>query len=641
MSRPRPRRINRRWLIGFALIPAVFLLVVRVGSDDRSNRPPVVVVGIDGAAWEFIDPLIERGELPNLARARREGASSRLRSIRCYVSPPAWTTMFSGCLPEKTGVYTFGRWNPDTREFAGVNAGDVRVPRVWDILSDGGGRAGVFNVPMTWPPSPLQGEVVTGMMTPLDIGAAAESRRAAGKPVRRTRVVNEPDSYSSVLRTAESDSLNSYLWALYDTFDDNVKSYDTVLLTVISEDPGRPGESAVRPYLFPVGSYSPWIEILSVRDGTVESAWCKRAIVKTAGGGYEARVSPCYFRVRENFTWPESLAEELYGEFGYYSPSVFVADELVGEFAEEAARHAIYFYERDNWDFFAYVFTQSDNIHHHTGFSREALEVYRSIDRFIGDLMERMDGRGTLMVVSDHGFTGYSYGVDLNRFLAELGLLEFDDSGAVDHDHTLVFHNVWHLYFNHSRITAEELARRGIRVPEGRDPVEYLSRYLQHTARRIESVDGRHRVSLELTPLKGTGDGEPVLIVNGTSGPYVVEFLGLAQPHPAVFYNLPDEHRWWHQREGIFLAWGEGIRRGHDAGVADIQDVAPTILYLLGLPIARSLDGRLMEGILEPRLLAKRPPHVIEAYPQDLVPDAAAATRESLNKKLRTLGYLQ
>jgi hypothetical protein len=170
----------------------------RKGGGDHA---PVVVIGIDGAAWEFIDPLIERGELPNLARIRGGGARSRLRSIPCYVSPPAWTTLFSGYLPERTGVYTFGKWDRRRREFVAVSAEDVRVPRVWDVASRCGVRAGVFNVPMTWPPRPLNGEMVSGMMTPVDAGEAAETQPVSTRLLCRVPGETEPDSYSSVLRS--------------------------------------------------------------------------------------------------------------------------------------------------------------------------------------------------------------------------------------------------------------------------------------------------------------------------------------------------------------------------------------------------------------------------------------------------------
>jgi predicted AlkP superfamily phosphohydrolase/phosphomutase len=345
--------------------------------------------------------------------------------------------------------------------------------------------------------------------------------------------------------------------------------------------------------------------------------------------------------VVEPLAWPDSLAGAIRARFGYYAPSVFAGEELVGAFAKDAACQAAYFYERDDWELFVYVFTQSDNIHHLTGFSRRALEVYRTIDGFVGDVMDRMDGDGTLLVVSDHGFAGYSYGIDLNRYLENLGLLRRDASGGIDHDNTLVFHDVWHLYFNHAGITREALAARGIDVAPGEDPAKRLSRYLQDAARRIESADGRHRVSLELTPLAGGRAGtSPDMIVEGACGRYVVEFLGRVHAHASVFYELRGEQRWWHQRDGIFMAWGDGIRRGYDAGVCNIQDVAPTILYALGLPVADDMDGRVLDEIFERRFRGDRPVYVVDAYPPDMVPDTGAAARESLAKKLRTLGYL-
>jgi hypothetical protein len=200
----------------------------------HSVSRPVVFIGIDGASWEFLGPLIDRGILPNLGRIRQEGTYGTLRSIDCYVSPPAWVTMLSGYLPEKTGVYSFGKWDPSGKAFESVNADDVEVPRVWDIASRGGKKVGVFNVPMSYPPQPVNGVVVSAMMTPVE---RAEPR--VSKPMPRHSRDRQPatdpvKSYSPARRTVTDDSLNTYLWSLHDTVDHGIKDYDTVSLTVVA-----------------------------------------------------------------------------------------------------------------------------------------------------------------------------------------------------------------------------------------------------------------------------------------------------------------------------------------------------------------------------------------------------------------------
>ena len=79
-------------------------------SGCGSTEPPaqrVILVGIDGADWKVIDPLIAEGRLPNLARMKSEGASGPLISHEPIFSPVVWATISTGKLPEKHGIHTF------------------------------------------------------------------------------------------------------------------------------------------------------------------------------------------------------------------------------------------------------------------------------------------------------------------------------------------------------------------------------------------------------------------------------------------------------------------------------------------------------------------------------------------------------
>jgi hypothetical protein len=617
---------------GFPAVTAHSDLDAFIGEQHRPPaRGPVVFVGIDGASWEFINPLIESDVLPNLARLKKEGAFATLQSIPCYVSPPAWTTMFTGGLPQNSGVYSFGKWDAQRWEFTSVNGDDVRLPRVWEVASYCGRKVGIFNVPMTYPPRPVNGIVVSGMMTPHEMGGPVtcqtHDRRGMDNLLHRGRV----ESFSPAVRAAATDSLNTYFWSLYDTVDDRLKGYDTVVLTVVSED------DRIRSYTFEVGGFSQWIRIRARCQGEVEDAWCKFAITRTEDDRYETRISPTFFAIDETYTFPDSFAAVLQDQFGYYVPSPFVSSDLVTRITRESAAHAAYFYNLDNWDFYAYVFTQSDNVHHLTGFSPQAVEVYRIIDRFVGTVMKTMDDSGTLIVASDHGFGRYRCGIDLNHFFEDRGLLERRADGSIDRERTLVFHHIWHLYFNERLITRDELTRRGIYVSNSEDPLDVFGNYLQGLCARISPG-----VGVEVTPVASDFSGDdPHMRVEGASGEYVVDFLGIDQSHDATIHELDGGKAWWHVREGVLMAWGHGIRRGSDLGVEDIQDVAPTLLYMLGLPVAFA-DGAPIAGLFEQQYVAAHAFHLVDDYSQiSDTPVAQKGRRETLEKKLRALGYLR
>ena len=613
-----------------------------LASEERiaASTAPVVFIGIDGADWEFIDPLLSRGELPNIRRLKEEGSHGRLRSIPCFVSPPAWATMLTGALPERTGVYTFGEWDPVTREFTNVNAENVRVPAVWDVASYCGKKVGVFNVPMTFPPHSINGAMVTGMMTPYDMTEPARAAPISAQYPNPLADETAPRSYSAVRRSATDDSLNVFLWSLYDTVDDGVREYDRVGLTVVSKLEPEGGKPRASSYWFDVNDFSPWIQIRSLKDGAVETAWRKMAIVRTPNGGYDTRISPSFSAIESAYTYPDSLADALASRFGYYIPSAFVGADLVSAFARDASSSAAFLYNQGPWDLFLYVFTQSDNIHHLTGFSPQAEDVYRIIDEFIGRIMASIEGRGTLVIASDHGFGEYTYGVDLNRFLEEKKLLSWRGPEDIDYDRSLVFHNIWHLYFNDSLITRESLRERGFDIGETDDPVEFLDDYLRQEA--IVSADG----SLSISPwyrryANDARQPAPDLGVGGTEDDTVIDFLGFSQRHPTTFRRLEGAERFWHKRDGVYMAWGKGIRRGADAGTKDIQDIAPTLLYLLGIPVAEDMDGKLIHGIVESKVRATRPLYAVPDF--SLIPRsiASGAGKETLEKKLRSLGYMQ
>jgi predicted AlkP superfamily phosphohydrolase/phosphomutase len=66
--------------------------------------------------------------------------------------------------------------------------------------------------------------------------------------------------------------------------------------------------------------------------------------------------------------------------------------------------------------------------------------------------------------------------------------------------------------------------------------------------------------------------------------------------------------------DGYFLAVGEGIRPGAVLHAASVVDVAPTILYLMGLPVARDMDGRVLTEILEEDFARAHPLTFIPSY---------------------------
>jgi predicted AlkP superfamily phosphohydrolase/phosphomutase len=124
----------------------------------------LLLIGLDGATFDLLDPLIGQGRLPNLGRLRTEGISGKLTSTIPPVSVPAWPSFATGRNPGKTGMYDFLVRKPGAYRI--MPSPPMRLRAFWETLSQHGLRVGVVNVPGTYPPRPVNGFVVTGMMTP-------------------------------------------------------------------------------------------------------------------------------------------------------------------------------------------------------------------------------------------------------------------------------------------------------------------------------------------------------------------------------------------------------------------------------------------------------------------------------------------
>jgi len=125
----------------------------------------VLVVGIDGGTFDLILPWAEAGELPNMARMIDLGVHGLLESTTPPVTAPAWTTFATGVNPGKHGVFDF--IHPIGGKFDLVNATSIRAPTLWQILSEAGRKVGTMNVPVTYPPQPVNGFEIGGMLSPV------------------------------------------------------------------------------------------------------------------------------------------------------------------------------------------------------------------------------------------------------------------------------------------------------------------------------------------------------------------------------------------------------------------------------------------------------------------------------------------
>jgi len=126
----------------------------------------VFIIGIDGATFDVIKPMVGAGELPVFARLMERGAFGPLLSTPNLISPSAWTSFLTGVNPGKHGIFEFYEKKRDCYGVRFINASDRKAASLWSILSDNGAKVGVVNVPMTYPAEKVNGFLIAGLESP-------------------------------------------------------------------------------------------------------------------------------------------------------------------------------------------------------------------------------------------------------------------------------------------------------------------------------------------------------------------------------------------------------------------------------------------------------------------------------------------
>ena len=130
LERPAPR---------LSLLIAVAALATAC-SPRESTRARAVVIGIDGADWRVIEPLIDAGRMPHLAALRERGSSGPIATLVDFpLSPVIWTSVATGKVPAKHGITWFLVDRPDGTR-APVRSHNRKARALWNIASERGLR---------------------------------------------------------------------------------------------------------------------------------------------------------------------------------------------------------------------------------------------------------------------------------------------------------------------------------------------------------------------------------------------------------------------------------------------------------------------------------------------------------------------
>jgi hypothetical protein len=398
----------------------------------------VAIIGLDGADWSVIDPLLAANELPNLAALLSRGRGAVLRSIEPIQSPVVWTSIFSGRPPHEHGI---ANWKS-------AHTANRRTGVLWEMAGAAGLASLVVNVPGTWPPTAVEGGLVSGFPMPSALRRAGAdprlaqnvaiivSERARAEPLHTA--LARPDAGGELHARA---SLGGWLatprWR-HLAIDAAIRRGWLPISQVrieLAQERGGDRDPAVwhldgRRIELERGAWSPWLATrgpvgplhVRVRHLDDESLFLTPAFQDprapihpyTSAPALQDLVAELGMYVVEPAGW-KSVADPIARE------AVF---EHLVDVEEMHLRAGLVLREsRPDWRIFAHVVTLPDRVSHpfwrfhrpadYPPISADELaahrdkiaRAYRESDRLLGRLVAGLGSDTAVIVLSDHGFT--------------------------------------------------------------------------------------------------------------------------------------------------------------------------------------------------------------------------------------------
>ncbi len=413
-----------------------------------------------------MDPsFVERHwtNLPNLARLRQRGSYSHLQTTDPPQSPVAWATFITGLDPGEHGIFDFVHRDPvtlqpylSTDKTIGprfeLRLGPWELPlsrsRVvslrkgrafWEYLSDRGVPVNIVRIPANYPPSDA-GRELAGMGTPDLRGTEGTFSYYTDDPAETSREVP-----GGLIRKVEVSSGHVEL-SVEGPPNPLRRDHAYASVQVVADvDPDRPyvrlqvgGEMAI----VKEGEWSGWLPAdFPLLPHVTSARGMFRVFAKQLHPRFELYVSPVNVDPEEPalpISTPSSYAREVAAHIGRWSTlgipedtsalrqGVFDLPEFLSQsrlVLNDERRLLDESLRRFTGGLLFFYFSAVDQNSHVLWGKHDAelLDVYRAVDRSIGEVMRR-EPEAELMVMSDHGFAAFDRAVNLNTWLVSRGL---------------------------------------------------------------------------------------------------------------------------------------------------------------------------------------------------------------------------
>ncbi|MFH0832894.1 MAG: alkaline phosphatase family protein [Candidatus Aenigmatarchaeota archaeon] len=607
-----------------------FILIMHAGENTTTKK--ILLIGIDALDPNVIDELISEGKLPNFKKLKEIGSYSRLESTIPPETPVAWSAAATGSNPGKYGIFDFIKRDPKNYLLK-LNLADetpglrwtqyestMKGVPFWRITSNAGIATTVIRWPVTFPPEKIKGKMLSGLGV-VDIKGFLNSYSfytSGGYD-------KESEGAKRVIEVEKGNTFETKL------FGPRIKNGAEI------EKPMRiklEGNAAIisidgSEHTVSVGGWSDWIEVKFSVDFFTNIYGIFKVYLLNTTPEFSMYVTSVQIDPKNqitDITYPKSYGKELTAAIGFYytlgmpEDTKAVTENMIGKniFLEqvrqiEDERTKMFWHEFDNFNsgVYAFAFDANDRLQHifwenkvlsnssRIKIPKEIEEYYADKDKFIGEVLQKIDGNTSLIVFSDHGFSSFERAVSINNWLVENGYMTL--ANKPDNDAGELFSHVdW------SRTEAYALGFSSIYV-------NLKGREAQGIVEQSNYESLLDEIIEKLSKLKDDKNSKKVItsLYKGEEI-YSGEFVKDA---PDIVIGFEPGYRMsWQTAMGgtadsVLMDNGEEwtgdhlIDRSHVPGVIftnfklkkenpEIIDIAPTVLTILNLTIPKEMDGK-------------------------------------------------
>ena len=561
-------------------------------GNAAAPKARVLVIGLDGATFDLIKPWAAEGRLPTLARLMDGGAHGSLHSTIPPMTGPAWTTFATGVNPGKHDLYDWIAREAGTYHFLPTTALDCKTPTVYELLSQVGRSVCVMNVPMTFPPKPVNGVVVSGLPAP-DLESGVTYPDTLLDEIREN--VGDYILYPDPGQAYSDSGIDAFLKRLYRTTDLRVETLNYLR--------GR----------------DDWDFAMVVFNGTDTISHAMWKFMDSSHPLHDPAKAAKYGNaIRDYYSYVDAKLAAIVDDLDDDTTLIIMSDHGFGPFHK--------FIHVNNWlmdqDFMAVKPGALAGLKHRMfrlGFS--PMNVYNTLMAL---------GLGSLKreVVRGQG-----------QGLMKTLFLSFDD---VDWSRTKAYSlgNVGQIRINVAGREPFGCVARGEEYEAVRDDI--IARLYRMTDPKtgeqvVEQVYRRE----EIYAGPYLDDAPDIVFI-----PRRLEYFGFGEYEFGSHKIIEPMQRGisgTHRLNGIFIAYGARVRAGAATHDAHLVDLAPTILHLMDEAVADHMDGRVLTEALsaavsKPIERRSYTPQADDAGDGDA--GLSAADQAVIAARLRSLGYV-